>query len=621
MSRIKILDESTINKIAAGEIIERPASVVKELVENSIDAGATSITIEIKGYGKDYIRVTDNGVGIESDDLEIAFMRHTTSKISKIEDLEKIKSLGFRGEALASISVVSQLKVITKTDNNLIGNQIVLHGGRVISREEVGCPKGTTVIVTNLFYNTPVRAKFLKSESKETLKINDTIYKLALSNPNISFKYIKDNKVIFRTRGNGNDEDVIYNLFGRNFLSSLIRINYKDNNFLMKGFISEPSFTRGNRSHQYFFVNNRYIKSNLLSKTIESAYGTLLPSNRFPVIILYLFVPPYEIDVNIHPTKTEVRFKNEKEICSTIYDTVKKLLKKEDIIPQMNITNKDNVQETQINFIDNLSTKSNYNKEVSNFLVGKNSKINYEKPIDNKIKKDFNISSNDEVLKNRQVITNTLIKENKEKLIEKENKQKFSIDNIQIIGTLFSTYILAEDKLNAILYIIDQHAAHERIMFEKLKRQLKNQIIISQQMLVPEIINLTFNEYKKVELNLEIFNKLGFTIEPFGKYSIVLRSVPVIFNKPNAKQLFLDILDNLENSDSKLESNYDLRLEKIMKLACTSSIKAGDKIDELEISSLIKELFKTENPYTCPHGRPTIIKLTQSELEKKFKRT
>ncbi|WP_427338728.1 DNA mismatch repair endonuclease MutL [Caloranaerobacter sp. DY30410] len=619
MSKIKVLDDTTINKIAAGEIIERPASVVKELVENSIDAGATSITIEIKGYGKDYIRVTDNGTGIEGDDLEIAFMRHTTSKINKIEDLEKIKSLGFRGEALASISAVSQVKVITKTDNNLIGNQIILHGGKVINKEEVGCPKGTTIIVTNLFYNTPVRAKFLKSESKETLKINDTIYKLALSNPNISFKYIKDNKVIFKTRGNGDEEDVIYNLFGRNFLNSLTKINYKNDNFLIKGFISEPSFTRGNRSHQYFFVNNRYIKSNLLSKTIESAYGTLLPSNRFPVIILYLFIPPYEIDVNIHPTKTEVRFRNEKEICNTIYDVVKNFLKKEDIIPQMNITNKNNVQETQINFIDNLSTKNNYNKALSNFLVEKNSKINYEKPIDNEIKKDFNISNNDEVYENRQVITNTLIKEDKEDPVE--NEQKFSIDNIQIIGTLFSTYILAEDKLNAVLYIIDQHAAHERIMFEKLKKQFKNQIVISQQMLVPEIINLTFNEYKKVELNLEIFNKLGFTIEPFGKYSIVLRSVPVIFNRPNAKELFLDILDNLENFDSKLESNYDLRLEKIMKLACTSSIKAGDKIDELEISSLIKELFKTENPYTCPHGRPTIIKLTQSELEKKFKRT
>ncbi|WP_069649533.1 DNA mismatch repair endonuclease MutL [Caloranaerobacter ferrireducens] len=619
MSRIKILDDTTINKIAAGEIIERPASVVKELVENSIDAGATSITIEIKGYGKDYIRVTDNGTGIENDDLEIAFMRHTTSKINKIEDLEKVISLGFRGEALASISSVSQVKVITKTDNNLIGNQIILHGGKIINKEEVGCPKGTTIIVTNLFYNTPVRAKFLKSESKETLRINDTIYKLALSNPNISFKYIKDNKVIFKTRGNGNEEDVIYNLFGRNFLNSLTKINYESDNFLIKGFISEPSFTRGNRSHQYFFVNNRYIKSNLLSKTIESAYGTLLPSNRFPVIILYLFIPPYEIDVNIHPTKTEVRFRNEKGICDTIYDVVKNFLKKKDIIPHINITNKSNNCEMQMNFIDKLNTKNNYDKSSSNFSVEKDNKIKYEKPVNNEIKKDFNISNNDRVYENKQITNNPLIKEDKKN--SAENKQEISIDNIQIIGTLFSTYILAEDKLNAMLYIIDQHAAHERIMFEKLKKQFKNQIIISQQMLVPEIINLTFNEYKKVELNLEIFNKLGFTIEPFGKYSIVLRSVPVVFNKPNAKELFLDILDNLENFDYKLESNYDLRLEKIMKLACTSSIKAGDKIDELEISNLIKELFRTENPYTCPHGRPTIIKLTQFELEKKFKRT
>lgn len=619
MSRIKILDDTTINKIAAGEIIERPASVVKELVENSIDAGATSITIEIKGYGKDYIRVTDNGTGIENDDLEIAFMRHTTSKINKIEDLEKVISLGFRGEALASISSVSQVKVITKTDNNLIGNQIILHGGKIINKEEVGCPKGTTIIVTNLFYNTPVRAKFLKSESKETLRINDIIYKLALSNPNISFKYIKDNKVIFKTRGNGNEKDVIYNLFGRNFLNSLTKINYENDNFLIKGFISEPSFTRGNRSHQYFFVNNRYIKSNLLSKTIESAYGTLLPSNRFPVIILYLFIPPYEIDVNIHPTKTEVRFRNEKGICDIMYDVVKNFLKKKDIIPHINITNKSNNCEMQMNFIDKLNTKNNYDKSSSNFSVEKDNKIKYEKTVNNEIKKDFNILNNDRVYENKQITNNPLIKENKKN--SAENKQEISIDNIQIIGTLFSTYILAEDKLNAMLYIIDQHAAHERIMFEKLKKQFKNQIIISQQMLVPEIINLTFNEYKKVELNLEIFNKLGFTIEPFGKYSIVLRSVPVVFNKPNAKELFLDILDNLENFDYKLESNYDLRLEKIMKLACTSSIKAGDKIDELEISNLIKELFRTENPYTCPHGRPTIIKLTQFELEKKFKRT
>ncbi|KPU28145.1 DNA mismatch repair protein MutL [Caloranaerobacter sp. TR13] len=617
MSKIKILDDNTINKIAAGEIIERPASVIKELVENSIDAGATSITIEVKGYGKNYIRVTDNGTGIESDDLEIAFMRHTTSKINKIEDLEKVVSLGFRGEALASISAVSQVKVITKTDNNLIGNQIILQGGKIINKEEVGCPKGTTIIVTNLFYNTPVRAKFLKSESKETLKVNDIIYKLALSNPNISFKYIKDNKIIFKTRGNADEEDVIYNLFGRNFLNSLIKINYKNHNFLIKGFVSEPSFTRGNRSHQYFFVNNRYVKSNLLSKTIESAYGTLLPLNRFPVAILYLFISPHEIDVNIHPTKTEIRFRSEKEISDIIYNVIKDILKKSDIIPNININNnKNNNCENQINFIDKINTETNYGKSSNSFLVEKNNKIKHEKLDKVKIEKDFNLSDNNATYKTKQIVNYSLIKEN-----SLENNQEISIDNIQIIGRLFSTYILAEDKLNAVLYIIDQHAAHERIMFEKLKKQLENQIIISQQMLVPEIINLTFNEYKKVELNLEIFNKLGFTIEPFGNYSVILRSVPVIFNKPNAKKLFLDILDNLESSDNKFESNYNLRLEKIMKLACTSSIKAGDKIDELEISNLIKELFKTENPYTCPHGRPTIIKLTQFELEKKFKRT
>lgn len=617
MSRIiKILDDTTINKIAAGEIIERPASVVKELVENSIDAGATSITIEIKGYGKNYIRVTDNGTGIESDDLELAFMRHTTSKINKIEDLEKIKSLGFRGEALASISAVSQVKVITKTDNNLIGNQIILHGGKIINKEEVGCPKGTTIIVTNLFYNTPVRAKFLKSESKETSKVNDIIYKLALSNPNISFKYIKDDKVIFKTRGSGNEEDIIYNLFGRNFLNSLIKIDFKSYNYLIKGFISEPSFTRGNRSHQYFFVNNRYIKSNLLSKTIESAYGTLLPQNRFPVIIFYLFIPPHEIDVNIHPTKTEVRFKNEKEICDIIYNAIKNTLKKKDLTPHIDIYNKNNKFEIQTNFINTLDTKDNYYSSSSNILMNKLDEIGYEKLIKREEKEGFSSSINNESLGNKRVNNDSLIKENFE-----EFKQETPLKNLQIIGTLFSTYILAEDKFNSVLYIIDQHAAHERIMFEKLKKQLENQIIISQQMLVPEIINLTFNEYKKVELNLELFNKLGFTIESFGKNSVVLRSVPVVFNKPNAKELFLDILDNLDDFDNKPESNYELRLEKIMKLACTSSIKAGDKIDEMEISNLIIELSKTENPYTCPHGRPTIIKLTKLDLEKKFKRT
>ncbi|WP_026895063.1 DNA mismatch repair endonuclease MutL [Clostridiisalibacter paucivorans] len=610
-TKINILDDTTINKIAAGEVIENPSSIVKELVENSIDAGSKSIIIEVKNGGKTYIRVTDNGTGIDISDINLVFLRHTTSKIKSAKDLEKVMSLGFRGEALASIAAVSHVQMITKTKDALEGIEVNVRGGKIVDKNEVGCPSGTTIVIKNLFYNTPVRKKYLKTEASESSKITDIVYKLSLAHPEISFKYIRDNKMILKTSGNNDIKSTIYDVFGKDIFQNIIPISYKDSNVDINGFISNPSYTRGNRKYQYFFVNDRYVRSKMISKAIEEGYKELLTINRYPVAILCLKLNPETIDVNIHPSKLQIRFQQEELIKKIIYNLVHNTIKNKYIIPEIKSEKKVKKEEKQTSFIDIKieDNNSSNNKDVEPSVKG------YEKRLSYNIKENNNNYGNINIKDEKKFIF-----ESKKNLpSDDKNKKKDTgiFPNLKVVGVIFSTYILGEDLDNKIFYIIDQHAAHERIMYEKYKEQYLNEHIVIQNLLAPEVIDVSFKDYESIINNIEIFKRLGFIIEDFGGNNLILRGVPMIFGKPNSKEMFMEILDNIR---SDLNTTYDLKIDKIMKLACTNSIKGGDRIQDIEIKKLINDLSKSQNPFTCPHGRPIIIKMTKYELEKKFKR-
>lgn len=607
MSKIKILDELTIQKIAAGEIIERPASIVKELIENSLDANSSNITIEINNGGKSYIRVTDDGDGILEDDLSIAFKRHSTSKLTNANDLYRIMSFGFRGEALASISTVAKVEVLTKTYGSSKGIQAFVEEGKIINKNPVGCPKGTTMIVKDLFYNVPVREKFLKSDIIEANNISDIIYKLALGNTGISFKYIKDNKVILKTSQNNDLISNIYALLGKDFSDNLIEINYKNSKFKIYGYISNNTFYRSNRSHQYLYVNNRYIKNDHISTTIENRYKSIIPINRFPIYILFIDIAPSFVDVNIHPTKQQIKFINQKQIDNVLEHIIDKTLKNTLSIPDTLL--KQEKKESKIEEIPLLYEKDFWENE------SKIEKINTNRVYElNNPRKDI-----DSIVESKL----SYYEDNKdEKYIYEENKQynnklASTLERIKPIGILFSTYILAEDTKLDKLLIIDQHAAHERVMYEKYLNEYKNEKVLIQNLLTPEIIELTNTETNIVLNNIEFLTKLGFIVEEFGTNSIIIRGVPILFGKPQVKELFLQLLDTIKLD---IKSSYEVKLDKIAKIACTSAIKSGDKIKNIEIQSLFRQLSKTENPYTCPHGRPTIIEISKDDIEKEFKR-
>ncbi len=607
MGKIKLLDEITINKIAAGEIIERPASIVKELVENSIDAKANNIIIEIKDGGKSYIRVTDDGEGIPRDEVELAFKRHSTSKIESIEDLNNTISLGFRGEALASISTVSKIEALTKTEKDLKGIQLFLENGDILEKNSIGCPKGTTMIVRELFYNTPVRKKFLKSDLAESNCISDLVYRLALGNFQISFKYIKDNKIIIKTPGNNKLLSNIYLLLGKEFTENLNEIYYENDILKIYGYISNNTFYRGSRNHQYIYINNRYIESQHISRIIEEKYKSLIPINKFPVFIIFLEIDPLLLDVNIHPTKQEVKFKEQNLIDEAIEKAIDSEFDRLYNIPEIELPKKKSKEDKyeDINFLDkpknDVVEKDNVEKSSNNIV-----KITYEKPA-NKIK-DASEDYNKNIEQDN--ITNNID-------FDRKSKNIIVLSDLKIIGVIFKTYIIVEDSINENVYIVDQHAAHERVLYEKFKREYENENIAVQKLLAPEIIELTNKELNIIKENIDLFYKLGFEIEEFGMNSIALRGVPILFGKPNYKQMLFDIVDNFQHN---IKSNYEMRLEKIMKIACSSAVKGGDRISDIEIHSLFEQLEKADNPYTCPHGRPIIIQITKYELEKQFKR-
>lgn len=612
MGKIKLLDELTIQKIAAGEIIERPASVVKELVENSLDANGLNITVEIADGGKSYIRVTDDGDGFLDEDLDLAFKRHSTSKILTVDDLYNIMTFGFRGEALASISTVSKVEIVTKTKDSVSGIQAFVEEGNILEKKPIGCPKGTTIIIRDLFYNIPVRKKFLKSDKIEANHIDDIIYKLALGNSDRSFKYIRDNKVIFKT----SKQDIasnIYTLLGKDFFDNLLKIDYSNENFNVYGYVSNNTFYRGNRKHQYLYVNKRYVNNKDVSSFIEEKYKSLIPINRFPIYVIFIDIKPSLIDVNVHPTKQEIKFINQQEILDALNSAISEVLTKNLYIQKVTFNHQehvDNKESLPLLFKMGISDKEKQNDDIyeplSNYEV-----IKEDTSIDEFV---FYNNRNNKVPDKIDKIT--LNNDNNYKANENIEKNSF-LENVKILGVLFSTYILMEDIQSNKLLIMDQHAAHERVMYEKYKYEYESENIAIQTLLTPEILELTSSEIEFVKDNLDTLKKLGFIIEEFGQKSIIIRGVPILFGKPQIKNFFLELIDSLK---SNINNSYEVKIDKIMKIACTNAIKSGDKITNIEIESLINQLKNTKNPYTCPHGRPTIIEISKKDIEKEFKR-
>ncbi|MGM0379154.1 MAG: DNA mismatch repair endonuclease MutL [Bacillota bacterium] len=623
MSEIIKLDKSISDKIAAGEVIENPAAVIKELIENSIDANAKKIVVEIKDAGKSYIRVTDDGEGIQPTDVLLAFDRHATSKIKSIEDIYSINTLGFRGEALPSIASVSRLELVTKTKNNDSGIKVTINGSDIVDKEMVGTKEGTTIIVKDLFYNTPARIKFLNKNSIEKRRINKLMNKLSLSNPNISFKYIVDNKVKFVTPGKGNLKNVVLSIYGKNIARNMMEVNNKLKGVKLSGLISNLSLTRGNSTLQVFFVNNRYIESDLIKEAIKTAYKTMIPIHKYPIVFLNFKIDPKKIDVNIHPSKTRIKFTQKGVIKQLIYTTIKSNLMKYDQTPSVNLNvNKETIKENN----DNLeSTKNSYSQKLKNIKkTNDNPKEKDNKSCkSNKInKKPFGEKSN-KTNKGSEIDLNIFDvdfeelskKENKNIRNKKLEKTETIYDNLEIIGQIFETYIICQK--DELMYLIDQHAAHEKVMYEKLIKEFRNKNVDSQVLIAPETIDVGYNSLEVIMKNKKKFNNLGIRVDEFGKNSIVIREVPILFGSPLKIEVVKNILLDF-NKDYK--NAYDSEVDKIIQKSCKSAIKASDKLDFLEIKELINLLKKLNDPYTCPHGRPIIISITKDELEKKFKR-
>ncbi|MDR7856195.1 DNA mismatch repair endonuclease MutL [Tissierella sp.] len=618
MGKIILLDNNTIQKIAAGEVVERPASIIKELVENSLDANSTNITIEIKNGGKSYIRVTDDGDGIASEDLDLAFERHSTSKILTVEDLHKIRSLGFRGEALASISHVAKVEVMTKTENVLAGIHGIVEEGKVISKETVGCPKGTTMIIKELFYNVPVRREFLKSDLIESNQISDIVYRIAIGNLKTSFKFIKDDKIILKTSKNNDMKSHIYSILGKEFSNNLTEVDLEEDGVKIKGYISNNNLYRSNRNHQYIFINGRYINSNSIANIIESHYKSIIPLNRFPIFIIFIEVDPATIDVNIHPTKQEIKFSNQSSILSLIEKIIKDTLFPSLLIPKVSFNKKnENSMEDKLPLLFNSSHKDIAENIIIKDFTNESPYIKHNKDLGIQ----NNIQMNDKLLKNEtmEYVGNQSYSSN-DILIDDRDNTKDAIDilsTIEPLGVIFNTYILAEDRVNERIYFIDQHAAHERVMYEKYLKEYKSENVISQQLIAPEIYELTNFEMSNLLENIKVFRGLGFDIEEFGNNSVAIRAVPLIFGIPNIRDLFYDLLDNINKN---IKNSYETKLEKVMKLACVKAVKSGDHMSKIEIASLLEQLKKCNNPHSCPHGRPTILEMSKNDIEKAFLR-
>lgn len=616
MPNIAILNQETIDKIAAGEVVERPCSVVKELVENAIDAGSTAITVEIKEGGISFIRITDNGCGIERDQVAVAFYRHSTSKIRSAEDLLTVKSLGFRGEALSSISAVARVELITKTYDELTGTRYVIEGSKELSNEEIGAPDGTTFIVKDLFYNVPARRKFLKTAQTEGSYISDMVEKLALSHPDISFKFINNNQTKLHTSGNGNRKDIIYHIFGREISSSLLEVKHECEYFKVEGFIGKPVITRGNRNYENYFINGRYVKSNILSRAIEEAYKSFLMQHQYPFTVLY-FTFFSELDVNVHPTKMELRFDNNNEIYVELCDTIYAILSRKEMIPEVPVDStpapkkivheyKEPIPEPfekrRINEVRAAESRSVYGQSVT-------SAVKDYSAIEPAVKTPKTSTAYEPA----HVVTGTqqTLGDYDKVFLTESAKKQFSI-----IGQLFKTYWLIEfeDKL----YIIDQHAAHEKVLYEKTMARLANKDFTSQRISPPIVMTLDARESEMLEKYRPQIEQFGYEVEHFGGKEYMISAIPDNLFNIDMKDLFIEMLDDFSNATGR--QTPDIITEKVASMSCKAAVKGNDKLTLPEINELIDELLSLDNPYNCPHGRPTIISMSKYEIEKKFKR-
>ena len=641
MNRINVLSKEISELIAAGEVIERPCSVIKEVLENSIDSGANIITVEIKNGGISYMRVTDNGCGISENDIPLAFLRHATSKIKSKEDLESILTLGFRGEALASISAVSKVDVITKRLEDEYGTHYTIEGSEEKQLERSGCPDGTTIIIRDLFYNVPARLKFLKKAVSEGNAIASVVNKIALSHPEISFKFIRDNKQELITPGDGKLYSAIYSVFGKDFAKSLIPVNFDYNNIKVTGYTVKPLLSRSNRAFQNFFINNRYVKSVTCTVSLEEAYRNSIMTGKFPCCVLNLEIAPDIVDVNVHPAKIEVRFSDEKIVFDSVYFAIKNALLENDIPTELKINDKPNFTKTELYDVKpveeekpqqlqmNLNNIS-FNSKQEEYLPEKNDNVIFKKKIEpNIITIDNKVSHDENPTETLENIRPPVVKEdlsvfkyiNQNAFLKKEEPvvvvhqaEPEKEPEIKIIGEAFTTYIIAQ--IDDELLLIDKHAAHERYIFEKIKND--NTMLNTQLLLEPFEILLSYEEYDAFITNKDIINNLGFSFNEFEGTKIVIDGIPTVLNNTDISDLIPELAINLIMHKKNPSNNvFD---ELFHSIACKSAIKANDKSDKLELLSLVKKIYNDNNIKYCPHGRPVLIKLTKKEIEKQFKR-
>ena len=634
MRKIAVLSQNTIDKIAAGEVVERPASVVKELVENAIDAGATAITVEIKEGGISFIRVTDNGGGIPKEQVPLAFLRHATSKITQAEDLLQITSLGFRGEALSSISAVSQMEVITKAPEDFMGVRYVIEGGQEKVLEDVGAPNGTTMLVRNLFFNTPARKKFLKTAMTEAGYVSSYMEQLALSHHNISFKYMVNGQLRLHTSGNANLKDVIYGIYGRDITRELIPVQYEKTGISITGFIGKPSIARGNRNFENYYINGRYVKSKLLMKAIEEAYKPYMMQHKYPFVCLQYDIHGEDVDVNVHPTKMEVRFQNQSAVYNATYDLITEALAGKEIIPEVSLTSKPTVAPKQTQpkekkiLVPEPFEKNRIAEEKAVYAPVGLRPASAEPKTENKTT-PISIS---EPVKPKESEMQAKPKEQKQESFPQEKSEVVKIEQMElfdnrllskearvhhrIIGQLFDTYWLVE--YDNKFYIIDQHAAHEKVLYERFLKEFAQKEIISQMVSPPSLVSLNLQESNLLKANLEILREFGFEISEFGGKEYSIHAVPANIYGVSVQELFIQILDSLDQEH--ISKTPDILVERIATAACKAAVKGNNRLSVKEADALIDELLSLENPYNCPHGRPTIISMTKYELEKKFKR-
>ncbi len=637
MPNITVLDQNTINKIAAGEVIERPASVVKELLENAIDAKSTAVTVEIKEGGTSFIRVTDNGCGIPKEEVPLAFLRHSTSKIKSVEDLFTISSLGFRGEALASIAAVSQVELITKTSAMLTGTRFQIEGGEERSLEEIGAPEGTTFIARNLFYNTPARKKFLKTPSTEGAHVAELVEKLALSHPEVSIRFIQNNQNKLHTSGNHNLKDIVYTVFGREIASNLLEVTVNKPQVSIHGYIGKPVIARGNRNYENYFINGRYIKSSIISRAIEEAYRPFMMQHKYPFTMLHFTIESEMLDVNVHPTKMELRFRDGEMVYHMVYQAVSSALAHKELIPEVELEKKEEgkqpfsvkkhepspepferrrlmAMEQQSAIEDKKDADIAFPKRLTppqpSFVKERDDLAeNWIKPQAPVVERMPEAPTKDEVPKKEKGPEQLDLFDGK--LLEPKARSMH-----KLIGQLFDTYWLVE--FNEQLFIIDQHAAHEKVLYEKTMGTLKTMECISQMVSPPIILTLNQNEEVLLKHHLKYFTDMGFEIEPFGGREYAVRGVPANLFSIAKKDLLIEMIDGLSEDGSS--HNPDIIYERVASLSCKAAVKGGNRLSAAEANELIDQLLSLENPYACPHGRPTIISMSKYELEKKFKR-